>query len=76
MAQNEAYLQEVEQQIDYWFNVHGTMRKREAARLFPDENFTVFLEFIIKPNGEIVKSSIVIRDSHVADGTCEVVNSF
>ncbi|MCL1882225.1 MAG: hypothetical protein FWF81_00515 [Defluviitaleaceae bacterium] len=76
MAQDEAYLQEIEQQIDYWFNVHGPMREREAARSFPDDNFTVFLEFTIKPNGEIVKSSVVILDSRIVDETCEVVNSF
>jgi hypothetical protein len=75
MAHDEAYLQEIERQIDYWFNVHGPMRKREAERLGHD-NFTVFLEFTIKPNGEIVKSSAVILDSHVVDETCEVVNSF
>ena len=74
MAHDEAYLQKIEQQIDYWFNVHGPAREREAALLGHD-NFTVFLEFTIKPNGEIVKSSVVIFNDHVVDEVCEVVNS-
>lgn len=73
MAHDEAYLQKIEQQIDYWFNVHVPMREREAA-LWGD-NFTVFAEFTIKPNGEIVKSSGVIFNDHVVDEVCEVVNS-
>jgi len=73
MAHDEAYLQEIEQQIHYWFFVHGSSREREAALW--GENFTVFLEFTIKPDGEIVKSSAVIYNDHATDVVCEVVNS-
>ena len=71
MAQDETYLQEVERQIDYWFNVHVPSREREAARL--GDGYTVFAEFTIKPDGEIVKSSVIINNN--PDELCEDENS-
>lgn len=61
MKHDEAYLLEVEEQIHYWFFVHVPAREREAALL--GEGYSVFAEFTIKPDGEVVKSSVIINNN-------------